>query len=668
MSDFIVPAIAPRIRHLANGPEEARRVFTFPFPAASSGDIAVYRDGVLLDGGFAIAFAEDRQGGTVHFDAAVVEGAEIVILRATAIERATDFVENGAFRASTLNLELDRLTMIAQELNLAGQAGLHRALSEIGPDLVLPAPLARANGLLGFSADGQALAILPVESLRGEKGDTGPQGVAGDMSGANNLIELTDPAAARANLDVAGWDELNTELAAMDAAVRQVDLNLALNTMRDASEAGWTAFQMVDGFVDVFTDQSGVSIPYTDVTSEGSASASSIFNGSYVASNALTGTSNGWASNYGVSGSWWQITFPVSRSISRIDIAVSRNSLVSASLKPQYHDGSTWVDLADSTTTTAYEDTPYSFTFDPVEAMQFRLLYSAGTNGVAYLMRAWFYEGTASGLSSGQIYDAGGGFYTNNPGGYMDTLTPVMTSNIAPSGTAFASLEDHGSAYAAFDQNGNATYWQCSGSIAVLGYIFPTRQQVARYAVTSGLAGYTNRSPGAWTFEGSNNGTDWMMLHGVSSTSWSVNEVKAYDIASPGNYTHYRMKITAGTGGNFLLIGEISTYAVNPVNAIALISNPVMIGAPPVSARAVLLAQALEGADLRTDLICEISRDDGVTWSAGELQRLNVFETGYELLELGEVDLEDQPAGTAMRIRLRTDVSVRVKGWVLQWR
>ncbi len=260
MSEFIVPAIAPRIRLLASGPEEARRVFSFPFPAANAGDIAVHRDGTLLESGYATVFAEDRQGGTITFDTAVPAGVEIVILRSTVIERATDFVENGAFRASALNLELDRLTMIAQELDLAGRAGLHRDPTEIGPDLVLPAPPARANGLLGFSADGQALAVLPVESLRGEKGETGPQGPAGDMSGTNNLAELTDPAAARANLDVAGWGELNAGLAEVDAAIRQVDLNLALNTLRDAIDAGWTTLAMVDGFADEFNDQSGVDI------------------------------------------------------------------------------------------------------------------------------------------------------------------------------------------------------------------------------------------------------------------------------------------------------------------------------------------------------------------------------------------------------------------------
>jgi len=688
MSEFIVPAIAPRFRHLAGGPEEARRVFSFPFPAVNATDIAVHRDGTRLEGGYAVAFAEDRQGGSVTFDTAVPEGAEIVILRSTVIERATDFVENGAFRASALNLELDRLTMIAQELDLAGRAGLHRDPSEVGPELVLPAPSARANGLLGFSADGLTLAVLPVESLRGETGETGPQGMSGDMSGANNLSELTDPAMARANLDVADWGELNGSLSTLDGSIRNLDLNLALNTLQDSIEAGWTVMGMVDGFVDVFSDQTGVSIPHTDVTVFGTASASSTFSGSYPASNALTGALDGWASaNGSASGAWWQIAFSAARTVSRIDIATSASSAVSATLKPQYHDGSSWIDLAGSITTIANTSAPDSFTFDPVEATQFRLLYSAGTNNIAYLRRVWFYEGSATGLSSGQTYDEVGDYYaplrTQTLVGDAATSANIAFVDSAGVAVPLSGLGGGVAAISAIVDNSASTYcmWNYGGhGAATAGLNFRldlgegNAGSIGAFSITHGK--YTsdtgNSLPPAWKLQWSDDGDVWTDS-GASVSGANGDNVKySSPVAVVSAHRYWRILCTQNSI-NSMIFGtrEVEFLEYDFVtHAMTLVSAAVTADDEPAAARAVLLVEPLETITPNTDLICEVSRDDGESWTVLTLSREVVFESGLELLAGAEASLEMQPSGTAMRIRLQAPTSrrIQVKGWALQWR
>lgn len=607
MSEFIVPAIAPRIRHLASGPEEARRVFSFPFPAASAGDIAVHRDGTLLEGGYATVFAEDRQGGSVTFDAAVPEGAEIVILRSTVIERATDFVENGAFRASALNLELDRLTMIAQELDLAGRAGLHRDPSEVGPDLVLPAPSSRANGLLGFSADGQALAVLPVESLRGERGVTGPQGPAGDMSGANNLSELTDPAVARANLDASSRMDLEEGLATVDAAIRQVDLNLALNTLRDAIDAGWTTLAMVDGFADEFNDQSGVAVD--------------------PAENApLWGTTNGQGSISGATltaaaSRWSAATSEVELSSGKRYAEIEHTTIV-AEVANYHSHGLTSVSPPDTNTNvvTGTHTLMHHGHFtnngasqvdkrDTAFTSQFGSYVAAGTKGCIAVDfdagKAWLGFVTQWGCSwwvdGGRPEDGYNPSFTFTPNtpmrligwsfGQILTINTGRTAfanqmvprgfipgwfetdgevdgpygpNIAPTGTASSPQGQSGiRTYASgIDQDLNS-FWQAASSSTNCTYVvqFPEAKTVKR-GVLRRHAGGTTYLTGI-NLEGSNDGTNWTVLAQYIGGP-RIEGDYIFDVASPQPFTHYQLRAIYSSA-NGLAVGEFQLYEEVPV-------------------------------------------------------------------------------------------------------
>lgn len=143
------------------------------------------------------------------------------------------------------------------------------------------------------------------------------------------------------------------------------------------------------------------------------------------------------------------------------------------------------------------------------------------------------------------------GFISNGASGVYvpDISTPAMTSNNAPSGIASASSETSSSfsAWLAFDQNPAATSgWQ--GSVANAGWLrydFPSSKIIRRYAVRG--TGNANTNPRIWTFEGSNDGTTWTVLHTVSlGSAIAVNTW--YDSGSYGNttaYTKYRINITA---------------------------------------------------------------------------------------------------------------------------
>jgi hypothetical protein len=104
--------------------------------------------------------------------------------------------------------------------------------------------------------------------------------------------------------------------------------------------------------------------------------------------------------------------------------------------------------------------------------------------------------------------------------------------------------------------------------------------------------------------------------------------------------------------------------------SMTLVSDSFVADTAPVSARAVLLVDPQEAITLNTDLICEISRDDGTTWTAGTLEYEADYDANVQILATGEIDLTGQPSGTDVRIRVRTPTSksVRVHAWTVQWR
>lgn len=59
-------------------------------------------------------------------------------------------------------------------------------------------------------------------------------------------------------------------------------------------------------------------------------------------------------------------------------------------------------------------------------------------------------------------------------------------------------------------------------------------------------------------------------------------------------------------------------------------------------------------ATLNTDVIAELSRDGGTTWTAGTLVEVGTLEDGTKLYEATDVDLTGQPSGQSLTARIRT--------------
>jgi hypothetical protein len=152
---IVIGDIRPRVQYTADGTQTA---FTYPFPIFAPADLKVYLGEALQAAGFAVDGAGQSAGGNVTFAAAPAAGTRVTLVRALAIARTTDFQEGGAFRAKTLNDELDRQTAFIQEVGERIERAIVAAPTESAAPLVLPPPALRANAYLGFDAAGTPIA------------------------------------------------------------------------------------------------------------------------------------------------------------------------------------------------------------------------------------------------------------------------------------------------------------------------------------------------------------------------------------------------------------------------------------------------------------------------------------------------------------------------------
>jgi hypothetical protein len=89
----------------------------------------------------------------------------------------------------------------------------------------------------------------------------------------------------------------------------------------------------------------------------------------------------------------------------------------------------------------------------------------------------------------------------------------------------------------------------------------------------------------------------------------------------------------------------------------------------PSNGRLSLQVQGSEVFSINTELVGELSRDNGTTWTAAALSLTNSF-SGVRIFEADDIDLSAQPVGSFIRWRIRTFNSkdIAVSGVVAQWK
>lgn len=159
--------------------------FTYNNLIFADGDLDVYVDGSLqtLSTDYTVTGAGTASGGEVKFTSAPADEAEIVIIRDAANTQGSDYPSGGPLSSSTLESDLDRRTVIAQDQ----QKKIDRSLKfpnteQSAPSADLPAVSSRSDKYLGFDSGG-ALTVLA--------GTSETAGAVRSVSSMKGLVDAT---------------------------------------------------------------------------------------------------------------------------------------------------------------------------------------------------------------------------------------------------------------------------------------------------------------------------------------------------------------------------------------------------------------------------------------------------------------------------------------------
>ena len=202
--------------------------YAFTFEIIDSGDLAVYFNATLLTltTDYTVAINANGTG-----DVTIVTGTnvpstptasdQIVIVGARDIERTTDFVTAGDLLASSLNEQLDSLTIFDQQVSEEGRRAMRApvfdpALVEDGGvvDMTLPTKASRAGKTLAFDSDGNPVVGEDIGNWRGDWAASVAYGVRDIVRDASNYNiyrcntahTSSGSTPISSNTDVAKWD------------------------------------------------------------------------------------------------------------------------------------------------------------------------------------------------------------------------------------------------------------------------------------------------------------------------------------------------------------------------------------------------------------------------------------------------------------------------------
>ncbi|MBU7316165.1 discoidin domain-containing protein [Paenibacillus oleatilyticus] len=143
---------------------------------------------------------------------------------------------------------------------------------------------------------------------------------------------------------------------------------------------------------------------------------------------------------------------------------------------------------------------------------------------------------------------------------------PKMTSNTTPSPFVVTASSVYSATYDAWKAfNGTISdVYDCWVSADGLknGWIkfdFYSPKAICNYSIVNrNYSTAISTAPKDWTFEGSNNDSDWITLDVRSNeTNWLISQKRTYSFLNNTKYRYYRLNVTSNNGEAFIAIGDI---------------------------------------------------------------------------------------------------------------
>jgi hypothetical protein len=160
-----VSSTGDRVSYAGNG---STTVFSFPYYFLTDADLTVLlvvdATGVettkVISTDYSVSGAGESAGGSVTMVVAPASGETLTLLREVDATQETDFVENDALPAESLEQALDKLTMLAQQAISAAARAINVPRSDsTSLSTELPAAATRASKYFGFNSSGEPVAL-----------------------------------------------------------------------------------------------------------------------------------------------------------------------------------------------------------------------------------------------------------------------------------------------------------------------------------------------------------------------------------------------------------------------------------------------------------------------------------------------------------------------------
>ncbi|WP_081481732.1 discoidin domain-containing protein [Paenibacillus elgii] len=160
---------------------------------------------------------------------------------------------------------------------------------------------------------------------------------------------------------------------------------------------------------------------------------------------------------------------------------------------------------------------------------------------------------------------------------YSGNIIPLMTSNTAPSPYVASASSVHSAnydAWRAFNGGDGTTYWTPGNGIKS-GWIkidLTVPKIISQYSIKANHQyGYVD-SPKDWTFEGSNNDKDWVILDTrLNETNWINSERRVFTLRNSSGYRYYRLNVSSINS-----VGPGDNLMINKIEMMELISTPIL--------------------------------------------------------------------------------------------
>ena len=273
--------------------------YSFTFEILTNTDISVYKDDTLLTLTTDYTVTINTNGtGFVTLTASPTGATQIAIVGDRAIQRTSDFTTGGDLFATTLNDELDSMTIFAQQ----NAEGVDRALKAPQTDptnisMTMPRASVRAGKVLSFDSNGNPAAVDYIGENRGNWAAGiayNQRDIVKDTTN-NNIYQVLTPHTSAGSLpittnaDSAKWALLVNAAAANASAVAAAASASAAAT--SASNASTSASNASTSASNASTSASNASTSATNASNSASAASTSATNASNSASAASSSAS-----------------------------------------------------------------------------------------------------------------------------------------------------------------------------------------------------------------------------------------------------------------------------------------------------------------------------------------------------------------------------------------